>query len=278
MAGRFALPVRMLIVFTLWVCGAAAAEDPVSEIQDSGRLLIGIPDGDVSPFVMRDESGDWSGLDLAVARKLAEIIEVEAVLVPLSGGAEAVLAAVANDQVHFGMGRLSRRLAMAGSVSLSRPYTVLRTAALYDRLLLARIAPGKRASSLLDRPGIQVGVLRDSAMQDYLSLAYPETLAHSFADMRVATEALLDGRASLLLVDRPRLRYWISRHADIGLDAGYEELPGVGDALVIAVPWHRRRLLSWLNGTLDILEEQGTLTSLERSYLESGVAGERRAQ
>jgi ABC-type amino acid transport substrate-binding protein len=276
-AGRVARLWSTLIVLSLWVYGAAAAEDPLGDIRDSGRLLIGIPDREISPFVMRGESGDWSGLDPAVARKLAGILDAEAVFVPLSGGTDAVLAAVAHDRVHLGMGRLSRRLGLAGRVSLSRPYTVVRNAVLYNRLVLARIAPGKRARSLLDRPGTRVGVLRDSAMQDYLSLAYPETLAHAFAEIQEASEALLDGETSLLIVDRPRLRHWLAHHAGIGLEAGYEELPGAGDALVIVLPWHRRRLLNWLNGTLDILEEQGVLASLRESHLESGITAERRA-
>lgn len=142
--------------------------------------------------------------------------------------------------------------------------------------MLARTALGKRAGSLLERPGLRVGVLRDSGMHDYLSLAHPQALVQAFADLDGAAAALLDGQTYLLVIDRPRLRDWLTHHAGIGLAAGYEELPDAGDALVIAVPWHRRRLLDWLNGTLDILDAQGVLTSLEARYLEPGVTGAER--
>lgn len=48
----------MLIVLCLSVGAAAAAGDPLEQIRDGGRLLIGVPDGELSPFVMHDANGE----------------------------------------------------------------------------------------------------------------------------------------------------------------------------------------------------------------------------
>lgn len=114
----------------LCACAAAFNEDPLDAIRDGMRLLIAIPDRQITAFPVREPNGEWSGLDPAVVRHLAAILGVEAVFVLLPGGADAVLSAVAEDRAHLGMGRLSGRLGAARRVSLSRPYVVLRRALL----------------------------------------------------------------------------------------------------------------------------------------------------
>jgi ABC-type amino acid transport substrate-binding protein len=246
---------------------AAAAEDPLASLREGGRLRVGIPGEEISPYLMSGQDGGREGLDPALTRLLADILGVEAEFVAVPGGARAVRSAVAAGQVHLGLGRLSRGLGRQPFVAQSRPYAVVERALLYNRLEVARNAPGGSARSLLARPGSRIAVLHDGGAADYLRATHPGVLLQAFPSIQGAADALLHGDITLLLVDRPRLRHWLADHTEVGLELGYEELTGAGDALVITLSWRNRRLFDWLNGTLDILAQQGALSSLTEVHL-----------
>jgi ABC-type amino acid transport substrate-binding protein len=242
---------------------AGPVEDPLQRLRAAGELRIALPSRDLAPYVSHPEGTGPVGLDAALAETLAWLLGVRARFLPVPGDETAVLEELAAGRAHLAMGRFEATPELARRVAVSRPYAAPARALLFNRLTVARA--GISPKQLLRRVDTQVVVLRDEAGADYLKLAYPGHRLETVAGLGTAVQRLLEDRAPLLLSDEARLRHWLTVHPDVGLSLGFTALPGTAVPLAIALPWREQRLLGWINGTLEILEADGTLAALRRA-------------
>jgi ABC-type amino acid transport substrate-binding protein len=257
-----------LAATALALAGAAWAGDPGGVFGTPERLRVAVPDRDEPPFVEYGPDGRPGGFDLALAGALAAALGVDLQVVPAPGGRDGVLAEVRAGRVEIGLAGLGPDLSTARAVSFSRPYATPRRALLYNRRVLAREAPTRAPHVLLERVGTTVAVVRDDPVIQYLALAFDGVRPVAFPDPDSATRAVLAGEPPVLLSDRARLRRWLARQAGLGLELGYWEPPAAPGRVVAALPWRAAWLHGWLEGALQILEDEGTLEALRASYLE----------
>ncbi len=236
-----------------------------------GPLTVAVPDRAEAPFVTYAPDGRVDGYDPAVAAALAAALGAELELVPTPGGRAGVLDAVGGGRARLGLARLAIDLDAARRVALSRPYAEPPRALLYNRRVLARRAPGRPPTVLLE-PSREVAVVRGDGADHYLSAVLPGARPRPYADVDAAAGAVVGGEPAVLLSDRPRLRRWLAEHPTLGLAVGYWELGEIRDPVVAAVPWQDPWLVGWLDTTLEILESDGTLPALRARYLEPAEA------
>ena len=262
---RFAVALWVLGTLLMYAATVRADQDPLVQLRRGGRLILALPQEGLAPFVIDTPGAAPTGLDPALGGILARCLGVELEILPVPGGQTGVLDAVASGRAHLGMGRVSARPDLALRIALSRPYTAPRQALLFNRLLIARQRTGP--AELLKRSGTHVAVVAGEGATDLLPLVHPELILEPFGDLDAAARRVAAGDIALLLNDEPQLRYWLWRHAPEGLALGVHPLPRSLDSLVIAVSWENQRLLGWLDGTLDILDADGTLEGLRQRYL-----------
>jgi cyclohexadienyl dehydratase len=201
-----------------------ADEDRLAAIETRGALLVGLT-GDYKPYSYLAPNGSWSGLDVDVARALAEALGVQTVFVKTSWTTmSADLSAGAFD---IAMGGVSRDPTRAAVGLLSAPYVR------DGKVALIRVSDREKFHGLADldvaavRVAVNPGGTNESFVRAHFThaqilvvdknLAIPPMIAGGGADVMIT-----DGvEAALAVRSDPRLTVLDAAHPYTSLEKVY---------------------------------------------------------
>lgn len=240
-----------------WLAGASIAAD-LSEIKARGELIVGVKDGD-PPFGYRDDSGELIGLEIDLARELAERLGVRLTPFPVSAsGRLQFLQQGTIDLLIATMAVTPHRRQAAG---LIEPYYYADAPALLTRRRAAR--------SLADLAGEPVCTIKNAHYNKALTARAPKIELMPFRSLRDAAGALADGDCTALAEENTRLIGLKSTRGDRW--ANYAIVPLDLEAL----PWaiavqpgeQSSELGAFLSETVSAWHRSGRLAELEKKWL-----------
>ena len=274
----------LLVVSALAFPLAARGETPVAhaslgdlkDIQDSGRLRIGILGRKAPPFVFT-RHGRPAGYEVDICRDMARVLGVEAEFVDIQGSYNDVVDAVAAGRVDIGVSQLSKTALRSRFVYFSDVYFVTELSLAVSRRAMA-LAGLSLEGDRKDYSQAVVQRLRDMdfRLATMGGTQAPLLLAKTFPKARVTFTGSWDEAALMVYQGRADVAFMTSASFEIAAHNDPQLLYNVAEVdLDVAMPmamaiWPQRpELMRWVNDYLDanVLTRKLTTGDLIRKYL-----------
>jgi polar amino acid transport system substrate-binding protein len=239
---------------------SASAGTILEEILQRKELRIGTS-GQQPPISATNKKGELIGLDIDIAKAMADAMDVEATFVALPfGELLPALEAGRVDMVISGMTMTAKRNTTFAFVG---PYFVSGKGLLAKAEKYATL----QEASGLNSPEVRIAALRNSTSQTYAETLMPNAklvFAHSYDE---AIGLLFEGKIDVLVADFPFCALTAYRHQDKRLFAG--QSPLTFEPLGIAMK-EDTLLINWVQNFLAILNGNGELKEMHSQWLNGG--------
>ncbi|MGE0615467.1 MAG: substrate-binding periplasmic protein [Bacteriovoracia bacterium] len=268
--------IRVLFAW-LWIFAAPGAAGAIThstlapEIQrilSRGRLIVALERTDRAPFFYRDpRSGSLKGIDIELARTVAENLAVEVEFDRSAVTADEAVRRVTSGKADIAISRLSVNLNWAISARFTRPYLVLNQAQLVNRLRRARTPNRSPFGSLGEsRARRAVGYLKGSAYEFFAQRYYPDAYPIPYNSLEGMFEDVLRGEIDSAISDSRSIRGWLRAAPQNGIQTEALTFPDRQDQLAMAVAWHSPQLHAWINLFLEQAEKTGLLERIVAAH------------
>jgi len=238
----------------------AAAGPALDRILEKGELVVGTS-GQQPPMSVKAKSGEIIGLDIDIARAVAQGlgIEVQFVAMPFAD----LLPALEDGKVDMVISGMTITPNRNRNVAFVGPYYVSGKGIL---ALEKRYAELQDADGL-NAPGVVVTTLENSTSQKFAETLMPKAKLTLTPSYDAAVDLLLNSKADVMVADLPFCAFAAYRHQDKGLSAG--KSPLTFEPLGIAMP-EDALLINWVQNFLNTLQGTGQLKKLQEKWLEGG--------
>jgi polar amino acid transport system substrate-binding protein len=253
-----------LALLSVASAGAARAQtdSPVlARIVKAGELRVGMS-GDQPPLNFKSKGGEMMGLEVDLARALAEVMGVKLVIVQKPF--DELLGAVKGGQVDLVMSGMTITPARNMQVPFVGPYYLSGKSILASSATLAKI----KSLGDLDKPKMTLVALDGSTSQVFVEKLLPKAklvTAKTYAD---AVKLLLANKAQALVADQEICVLTGLRNPKAGL--GALSKPLTVEPIGIAVAPGDPLLVNFLENSFAALQVGGSLDALRGRWIENG--------
>ncbi len=245
-----AMILSLLAVPVMTAYGSSYGSLPpdIQRIKDRGKLVVAMFHEDIPPFFMHDEQGRFYGLDVDLARDIADRLGVD---VQFNRGAQSfdeIVEIVAAKEADVAISWLSRTLERAEKVRYTQPYIVLRQGLLINRLRLAELPKSQNPMQALNHPESRVGVRAGTSYVDFGHSIFPEAEIKEYPDWDpYIVEAVFQGELVAGYHDEIEIKKYVMQRPEASIQASTAIIKDLKDPIAMAVPWDSHALLDWLN-------------------------------
>lgn len=240
---------------------AHAQDSQLEEITDRGTVRVGV--AEFRPFVFKNtETGELEGLEIEVANRLAEALDVELKLVEATW--DTIFAGLHTGKYDVVMSGSKRTLQRALAVSFTEPYVSL------TEFALVRADSGIESWSDIDQEGNKVCSVLGGAAHLTITEQRPGVIQNAdvrpFKDLSLCGNAVAQGQVTAWVEDVASITTFQRNKPD--MDFMTIELPfathGVGNGYAVAKG--NQEFLNWLNIFIQKMKNNGTYTELVEKY------------
>jgi cyclohexadienyl dehydratase len=213
--------------------------------------------GDYRPFTYRDPQDRWSGLDVDMARNLADRLGVRLDLVVTSWG---TLLTDLGSKCDLAMGGITITLGRAQQALYSAPY--LRD----GKAAIARCADVSKYQTLadIDRPGVRIVVNPGGTNADFDKEHIQHARIVTYPDNNTIFEQLANDTADVMITDASEIR-WQTKQ-DLQLCGIGVDRPFTFEQKASLIPQNDFDMQQWVNQWLNIVENDGTYAAISQKY------------
>ncbi len=270
MRGAGRVPILVLALAALAGCATTgpppAAPGTLASIRAKGVLVVGTA-ASMPPLNMTTKRGEIIGLDIDLARAMAEALNVKLRLatIPFPDLLPA-LEAGRIDAIISGMtitAERSRRAVFVG------PYFVSGKSFLSKASNLASV----RGPSELNHPGVRLAALRASTSQSFVEQSMPRARLVLIQTYDEGIDLVTRDQADAMIADFPVCVFSVFRYPDRGFYALVD--PFTQEPLGIALPRNDPALETWTRNWLQGFEASGALGKMrDRWFKDASWLGE----
>jgi polar amino acid transport system substrate-binding protein len=229
----------------------ASASSPVlSRIQGKGELVVGTA-ASMPPLNMTTKTGEVIGLEVDLARAMAEAMNVKLRLVTIPFAD--LLPALEAGQVDMILSGMTMTPARNMKVAFVGPYFVSGKSFLTKAATLA----SAKGSADLNQPSMRLAALRASTSQAFVQQTIPRATLVLTRDYDEAIGLVLQDKVEAMVADLPACVFTVHRYPDRGLYA--LATPLTYEPIGIAMPGNDPLLVNWTQNWLRELEATGAL-------------------
>jgi len=222
-------------------------------IKKKGYIRVAIIEENYPPFVYKDEKGNFAGININIARRIAKSMGAQAMFDRTAKTADALVELISSGKADMGIARLQFDTRHADRVHYTTGYAEITRAFLINRLLLAKAKGGTQKSlrSLLNNPDMRIGILEGSPNIPYIKENIPNTTLVEFASWEDIERALLNGELIAGFRDEITARKTIENNPNLALKLLSVRLKEERLHYRMVLPWSSGGLLGWVNSYLD---------------------------
>ncbi|HSM81127.1 MAG TPA: ABC transporter substrate-binding protein [Nodosilinea sp.] len=244
---------------------APAMPPDIQQILARGRLTVAVLGQDNAPFFVERE-GQLGGLDIQLARALADQLGVALEITRAAETFDEVVDTVYGQKADLAISKISRTLKRAQRVRFSRPYLRMRQGLLVNRLQLAEQTQGRSmVEAIRDLRG-QVGVIQGSSYVGFLQQRFPQAAIVEYPTWEDTVEAVVRGDILAAYRDELEIKKVVRTKPDAALQLQTIALTDTQDALAVVLPWSSHHLLAFVDQYLDTLSAQYTVDTVLDEY------------
>lgn len=218
----------------------------MAEIRSTGKLVVAVPDVRTPPFFF-EENGELKGLDIDLAKSIAESMGVRAVFNRDAKSFDGAVQLVASGRADMATAKISRTLTRAQSVLFSDPYIVLPHALIVNRLRFAEISHGKSVAQVLQQYSGTIGVLAKSSYVGFARSNFPKAQIVEFDNWNAVVDAVAAGKITAAYRDAFEIKRIFKIRPDLALTTRSVLIEDITDTIGIAVSADSFHLHSYLN-------------------------------
>lgn len=241
--------------------GAAAENSPIlGRIVKSGTLRVGVS-GSMPPLNFKNKDGELMGLEIDLARGLAQTMGVKAQFIEKPFGD--LLAAVQKGEVDLVMSGMSITPERNMKVAFVGPYHLSGKAILTKSSLLAAAENAED----IDDTQLKLSALRGSTSARFVEAVFPDAQLSETDDHDQAVALVIDDKVQAMVADFEAclLRVMLNPKANLTMTSKPLTIEPIG----IAVAPGDALLVNFLENTLGALELSGLLEALRTRWLEN---------
>ncbi|OQX29860.1 MAG: hypothetical protein B0D92_01430 [Spirochaeta sp. LUC14_002_19_P3] len=250
---KILLALVLMAVPTVW----AYAQDrpPAPEIQNilnRKKLIVALHSIDQPPFFFVGKNNQLMGLDVDLARGMAESLGVDVEFNRKAKVFNDLVDIVDRGEADLAISKLSRTLKRAEIINYSTPYIVFRQALLVNRLELAKKAPSTEdiAPFIRDFTG-KLGVIANSSYINYARKNFPRATIVELSTWDDVVDAVFSGEVLAGYRDEMEIKKIIKSRDDAALKVKSVVIKDEKDHIAIAVKREHLQLLYWINQYLE---------------------------
>ena len=242
------------VLLALLLGCASRAPEPkpgaLTRIVQSGAIRVGTS-GEQPPLTMVAKNGELLGLDVALARVLAQSMGVKAEFVQMPFGE--LLDAVEAHKLDIAMSGITITPERSRRVSFVGPYFTSGKAVLTKSKKIAEA----RVPQDLDSPDLRFAALKGSTSEEFARRSLSSAKLVLSERLEDAIQAVLKGEVDALVADRETCDFAVLRHPRRGLIA--PSVTFTVEPMGIAVAQDEPRLANLVQTYLTALSNSGTL-------------------
>jgi polar amino acid transport system substrate-binding protein len=267
----FGLFLLLAGVPAMWAQSQTGGPPPdIQRITERGTLIVAMFSQDIPPFFMHDSEGRFYGLDVEIARDIAEKLGVELEFNREAQSFDEIIEIVMRNEADLAISWLSRTLQRSELVRYTKPYIVLHQGLLINRRKIKELTDKDYPLLTLNQPGAVIGVRSGTSYESYAESLFPEAEIRRFPDWDPdIVEAVYKGELTAGYHDEIEIKKYVMGRPEASIRAATAIIQDLTDPIAIAVPWNSYALLDWLNLYIEDYLEEWTADKLLRHYEES---------
>jgi ABC-type amino acid transport substrate-binding protein len=230
-------------------------------ILESGKLRVGMT-GTQPPLNMKNTKGKLIGLDVELARELANAMELELVLVE-TPFAE-LLSDLEASKIDLVISSMTITPARNARVAFAGPYLISGSSLLTREELVGDLTD----LSQLNSPERTWGALEGSTGEALIIDAFPLAKYASIEDQETGVAQISLGEIDGLIADLPSVSFQVARNPDLGL--AMMPAPFTTEPLGIALPPNSPLFANLVQNYLNTLDYTGRLIQMKARWLNAG--------
>ena len=240
---------------------AYAADDELSQIQESGVLKVGV-EGTYPPYTYHDENGELTGFDVEVAKAIADKLGVEADFTESAW--DSLLAGIDSGRLDTVINAVSITDERSEKYDFAGPYFYI----------TQQIVVAKDNDDIVDMDSLKGKKMANTATTAYLDLL--EGAGASLVQINTSDEAvslISSGRADFTTFNSVVFNEYLQQHPDANLKVAFV-IPDVVDEYGVPVKKGETALHDAIQNAIDELKEDGTLSQLSMDYFDTDFTQE----
>jgi len=238
----------------------------IQRIRQRGKLIVAMLNQENPPFFMTDSAGQFMGLDVKLAKALADQLGVTLEFTRTAKTFDEVVKTVYDMNADLALSKLSRTLHRAETVRFSQPYVTMRQGLLVNRLQIAEQANGRSMTDVIRNLEGKIGVIRGSSYVGFTQKKFPKATIVEFSNWTDAIKAVIRGDILATYRDELEVKKIVLSQPHTALTLQTIALTDTQDSIAIALPWDSQQLLAYVNQYLDISAVGYTAESLLKEY------------
>jgi ABC-type amino acid transport substrate-binding protein len=217
-----------------------------ARIASRGELVVAVLAVDQPPF-FQERDGQLSGLDIDLARDLAQKLHVKARFNRDATTFNGVVNLLAKGHADVAISKLSRTLPRTQIISFSTPYLRLNRALLLNRVKLAQLLRGRSLSDVIRAYDSSIGVVGNSSYLAYAQTNFPKAQITQYPTWELALKALNAGEIAAVYRDEFEVKRVLRADPTASLRLRVVTLDDLEDTLGIGVNVSEPALLAFVN-------------------------------
>jgi ABC-type amino acid transport substrate-binding protein len=239
-----------------------AAEDAVHRIVASGRLRVGTS-GVQPPLNMKNRAGELVGLDIDLARALADAMDLELELIERPF--DALIPGLERGEFDLVISNLTITPARNAQVAFAGPYLISGATLLTREELLDDFEKSAALDSAERTFGARTGSTSEALIRD----AFPKARLVTTNDLSELLPKVRSGELDGLFSDLPYVRFMLARNPDAGL--AEVPMPFTTEPIGVALAPGSPLLANLVQNYLNTLEYTGLMMQMKTYWLSGGA-------
>ncbi len=249
---RFIFLAFAVIAGTVYLCAetdfsALMSSSDIAGILKRGQLVVGIVDMNRPPFASKQADGQFTGIEITIAKELAKELGVPLVLNTKSKSFNELIQLTASGELDMAMSKLSRTLDRSKLVIFSEPYITLHRALLMNRLDVARRRGDRSVQEYIRSFDGRIGVIPNSAYIAFAREMFPKAEIVEYKDWNVALDDLMAAKLTAVFRDDFEIKSAAKRIPASSIQLQSAVFTDTEDSICVAFPPGRTHLRYWVN-------------------------------
>lgn len=261
MKKKIVLPFFLLLVLTGLAAGIQAADAPVlKRVLETGQLRVGMT-GNQPPMNVKSRTGAFIGLDVDLAKMLADTMGVKLTMVPMPF--PQLLGALKAGEVDMVMSNMSITPQRTVEFTFVGPYMLSGKSILTKSTNLAAIS----LSGEINKAEFKIAALENSTSQQFVEKNLAKATLIKTQNYDEAINMVLNDEVDLMVADMTICVLAVMRHPGSGL--GTLKAPLNIEPIGIAISSEDPQFANLLDNYLTIYKGAGILEMLRKKWMEN---------
>lgn len=240
-------------------------------IKRQGFIRVAIVDENYPPFVSMGEDGNYSGINITIAQRLANSMGGQPMYI-VAKDTDEVVKLITLGKADMGIARLEFDEKYADRVHYTTGYAEVTRTFLINRSHLAKFKQSNQDTlrGFLNREIVSVGILSGSPNKSYLEQNIPNAKIIEFDTWQSLLESLIKGDISAGFRDEISTINIFKDNPNLALNLISVRLKEERLHYRMMLPWTSGGLLNWINAYLEKSQFFITADQLKDSYVAKG--------